>query len=476
MERVAIAIIGAVMLVLAACGDDDTGGRQGGLGSAGGAAGIDGWGGEGGGGGEGTGTGGTGGAGGTGTGGSGGKGGTGTGGSGDKGGTGGTGTGGSGGKGGAGGTGTGGSGGKGGAGGSGGQGGSAGEDGAGGNAGEDGSGDTGGDCPFATICRGTYNYAFVTSTDQNGNLGGLEGADRLCNDLADAAGLPGTYVAFLSDETVSALDRLVGANGWIRTDRRPFARNLDDLINWNPRLQFPLNLDENGVERAHDALVFIGQDTENANCSNWTSEVGQVRAGTVGRNSSEWRSGKLSHCSSERPIYCFGIDHDKVLPDVSIPGRLAFLSEEKFDPSSGRSEADRICQDEASAQGHTGSFKALLATSTEAPIDRFDITGPTWVRVDGIPLWENAEDAALDKPPLTGLRMLASGEFSREIMTLLGSSSLNQVGTRTCDDWTSDAADSLAEYASSDRSTAWIPGSWIFSCQNGSAPVFCFEE
>ena len=40
---------------------------------------------------------------------------------------------------------------------------------------------------------------FVTSTVHDGNLGGLVGADAICNSLASAAGLAGTYKAWLSD-------------------------------------------------------------------------------------------------------------------------------------------------------------------------------------------------------------------------------------------------------------------------------------
>ena len=52
------------------------------------------------------------------------------------------------------------------------------------------------------------NIVFATSTLQDGNLGGLAGADAICNTRASAAGLPGAYVAWLSSTTVDARDRL----------------------------------------------------------------------------------------------------------------------------------------------------------------------------------------------------------------------------------------------------------------------------
>src|SRR5262245_28339890 len=49
---------------------------------------------------------------------------------------------------------------------------------------------------------------FATSTLQDGNLGGLEGADAICATRATAALLPGTFKAWLSTTTTSAASRL----------------------------------------------------------------------------------------------------------------------------------------------------------------------------------------------------------------------------------------------------------------------------
>lgn len=48
---------------------------------------------------------------------------------------------------------------------------------------------------------------FVTSQTYTGNLGGLAGADAQCNLLAKAAGLEGSYLAWLSDATESPSTR-----------------------------------------------------------------------------------------------------------------------------------------------------------------------------------------------------------------------------------------------------------------------------
>ena len=73
-----------------------------------------------------------------------------------------------------------------------------------------------------------HNIVFVTSIEYDGNLGGLGGADAACQSRAAFAGLPGTYVAWLSTPTVSAHSRIQG-RGWVRRDGRPFVDTIADL-------------------------------------------------------------------------------------------------------------------------------------------------------------------------------------------------------------------------------------------------------
>lgn len=55
-----------------------------------------------------------------------------------------------------------------------------------------------------------FKYLFVSSSIHNGNLGGLSGADNICQNLANASvNIPvGTYKAWLSSTTINARDRL----------------------------------------------------------------------------------------------------------------------------------------------------------------------------------------------------------------------------------------------------------------------------
>jgi len=68
------------------------------------------------------------------------------------------------------------------------------------------------------------NIVFVTSTlSTPGNIGSLAAADAICTARAQAAALPGAYVAWLSSTVTSAKARLGSARGWVRVDGMPVA-------------------------------------------------------------------------------------------------------------------------------------------------------------------------------------------------------------------------------------------------------------
>ena len=72
---------------------------------------------------------------------------------------------------------------------------------------------------FSTGCATpdgiTWKTVFQTPDARMGNLGGLAGGDRICNDDAASAGLPGTYVAWLSTAGVNAIDRIAIDGPWL---------------------------------------------------------------------------------------------------------------------------------------------------------------------------------------------------------------------------------------------------------------------
>ena len=84
---------------------------------------------------------------------------------------------------------------------------------------------------IATRAQDAEMTFFITSagSGDGANLGGLEGADAICQKLAEAAGATGkTWRAYLSTATVNARDR-IGAGPWNNAKGVLIANGLDDL-------------------------------------------------------------------------------------------------------------------------------------------------------------------------------------------------------------------------------------------------------
>jgi hypothetical protein len=173
---------------------------------------------------------------------------------------------------------------------------------------------------------------FVTSTvPGTGNLGGLAGADKICQDLAAAAGAGNrTWRAYLSAQPVAAQgstpaqpainarDR-IGAGPWYNAKGVRVALNVTDLHGDVERDRNYINklssLDEKGnpipgfgdTPNQHDVLT--GSDSfgrayiagEDRTCGNWTSAAtGPASRAMLGHtdrlggNTSSWNSAHMS--------------------------------------------------------------------------------------------------------------------------------------------------------------------------------------
>jgi hypothetical protein len=136
---------------------------------------------------------------------------------------------------------------------------------------------------------------FITSTGpgKGADLGGLAGADRQCQTLAQGAGAGGkTWRAYLSTQAadgapaVNARDR-IGAGPWQNFKGEVVAQNVDDLHGDNNKLGMPISLTERGTMVAgvgytpnyHDILTGSQMDGrafppgEDRTCRNWTSST-----------------------------------------------------------------------------------------------------------------------------------------------------------------------------------------------------------
>jgi hypothetical protein len=175
---------------------------------------------------------------------------------------------------------------------------------------------------------------FVTSTGSGngGNLGGLAGADKLCQSLAAKAGAGNRkWQAYLSTTSpdVNARDR-IGAGPWVNAKGVQIAASVADLHSDKANINNDTALDEQGrpinsqgAPNRHDILT--GSNTEGRavpmNCQNWTSSAADQTAMlghhdriTFGKPGSPWNSAHPSKgCSQENLVatggaglvYCF---------------------------------------------------------------------------------------------------------------------------------------------------------------------------
>jgi hypothetical protein len=196
---------------------------------------------------------------------------------------------------------------------------------------------------FSDSFESLPRLVFVTSGAYNGDLmtagagaSGVEGADNLCNQHAQAAGLPGTYTAWVSVGSEYAKDRISGIGGpyYLPDEVGEFAEkvadDLNDILTCEgvfpdiECLDGPINRDENGA--ILDTRVWTGT-RENGNafgidlsatCQAWTDGVGDGSgctgsSGTGGRGRigesphtrTFWTSTNFCGCQNLHHLYCF---------------------------------------------------------------------------------------------------------------------------------------------------------------------------
>jgi hypothetical protein len=187
----------------------------------------------------------------------------------------------------------------------------------------------------ATLAAQTQSMSFfVTSagSGNGGNLGGVEGADKLCQTLAAKAGAgTRTWRAYLSTSNpdVHARER-IGAGPWYNAKGVLIASNVAELHSDKANINNDTALDEQGrpinaegAPNRHDILT--GSTVEGrattATCQNWTSSgsdqtatLGHHDRLTFGKPGSPWNSAHPSKgCSQENLVatggaglvYCF---------------------------------------------------------------------------------------------------------------------------------------------------------------------------
>ena len=162
-------------------------------------------------------------------------------------------------------------------------------------------------CGGVSVCR-----VFVTEFSMERAFLPQGGADRMCNERARRASLPGEYAAWLSDSFVSARDRLRHSPvPYVRTDGVRVADDWDDLT--DGFLSAPIDHDAAGNPATfEDPFVWTGSLADGSwagsagSCELWSTSD-QSRFGVSGHlrsSDSAWSARGSLPCDSFGRRYC----------------------------------------------------------------------------------------------------------------------------------------------------------------------------
>lgn len=328
--------------------------------------------------------------------------------------------------------------------------------------------------------------AFVTSVQGNGNLStwadaiaggntGLAAGDAICQARATAAGLSGTFVAWLSDFNNDAYCRVhnlagkksancgqgslpVAAGPWVRTDGFPFSETIDSLVN-DGKVYAPVMYDEFGSALPRYENYMTGTQADgsydtsgNISCYDWTSNTSNpsVHAvgGWTGGTTYSWTHNYSGTCnSSSWRLLCLETGDGLPLPPFTTAGKKVFVTStsgtgnlETWAGSGGNrgvAGGDAICQAKATEAGLTNpaNFKAWLSDNTTAAKDHLTSNGP-WVRLDGVKVADSKADL-IDGAIFTAISQTETGAYlSTTTWTGTYSNGTLDSITSTCEGWT----------------------------------------
>ncbi len=344
-----------------------------------------------------------------------------------------------------------------------------------------------------TVAFWRHNYAFVTSdTFVAGQLGGTDGGDLRCRDIARDTSVPGTFIALLTQRGTSGERRLrdAGARGFVGTTELPFADDTASLFRYtSTTIRYPLDHENGSPANGERMMTGVTPDmSPGENCVEWTQPGASFDFGLSGGATTTWLQqpglafNQLPRCDTAAHLYCFGTDSAAVLPaQPPLPdgGRRLFLSSDTFRSGGGYDAGVILCVSEATDAGFGPRFLPLLSTTDRSVSSRFDggLDRPVY-RVDGVRLASTTAvffDAGLLEAAPTAS---AGVSFPQNPLIALGGRALSSPGFAidNCADWTH--ADAGSQMAIGDARFRWAALDGGFGREPCAAPMtlLCLEE
>jgi len=196
-------------------------------------------------------------------------------------------------------------------------------------------------CAEVSFCT-----VFTTKTIHQGDLGGLAGADAICNARAAEASLPGIYMAWLADQTGSPSTRFVQSTvPYVLTDGATVANSYNALVT-DGTLLHAIDRDESGFPVTDGTLMgtinwtnvtpagIANGTTQFEACNGWTDNSGN-NGSTIGINTAmttlwtDWIGGGFADCTNQLHLYCFEQPQPKIIiqsiPTLSQSGMVAMV-------------------------------------------------------------------------------------------------------------------------------------------------------
>ncbi len=163
-----------------------------------------------------------------------------------------------------------------------------------------------------------YSYKIVFAKKvSGGNLGGISGADNICQNAANSTNLPGDYKAWITDtsSTTEPAQRFTTSSlPYILPNCIVVARSWKDLTDGH--LTAPINVDETGTKISDGSYVFTNTNSDGTQtgngiqdtCNDWNMSGGKCNVGIISSSITDHRwtsatSGSFCHLSAY--IYCF---------------------------------------------------------------------------------------------------------------------------------------------------------------------------
>jgi len=168
-----------------------------------------------------------------------------------------------------------------------------------------------------TLAAGQSAFVFITEDWRPGSMGSVASADALCQADADAAGLPGTYKAWISESLASPTTSSPATtfnptfSPYVLPDGTIIANDWADLTDGS--IQNPINLTADGLTTITNGSVWTGTladgtaaPTTSETCIEWTALGGTGMSGNPTQTTSDWTNTNTIVCSGFLRLYCFG--------------------------------------------------------------------------------------------------------------------------------------------------------------------------